>query len=1140
MALVSVIVPIYDVEPYLEACLASVAAQTWSDIEVVMVDDGSPDSSAEIAAAFAARDGRFRLVRQENGGLGAARNTGVRHASGEFLAFLDSDDLLPPTAIETMACALLESGSDLATGNVLRFSGHGVRQSPMHRAIFTRSARRTHVTRDDILLKDRLVTNKLWRRAFWDRNDLRFPEGVLWEDIAVALPAHFLAEAVDVLSVPVYLWREREGESTSITQNRAHVKGVEDRFAAVRSVRDFLVRTGRARHLPAWDRMVLDSDLPNFLQVLDQADDDFRRRFSDLARAYLEEAGPKVLASVPAPRRVKWELVRQDRVDDLLRVLEWERTAKANTRVTGGGVRGYHLNCPVPLPGSVTRMRKELDLRQRVDELRRQDDRLVVDGRISPRHLRPRKRIQQHVAAWLVEEDTGRRVRLRVRRRRGPSLVDTGPRRRKDWCGFRLAIDTAELPAGSSWRVELRVLHRGLVRRATLGQPGPAARRPVLAEHDRGTAVWTEWTAADELRLRVDRPAARVTGHRVVDGRLWISGRCEDDLGAGPHLRLTRPQGGRDRRYPMIISDGGTFDAMIDLDGVLSERWPDLDPSSLEMSALNPGAEWRFDVVPQVGPARPLVVDDGVERGLHRRHGRDVVVSRSASGGLVLREQRPTFHVERVWWSERGHLELAGAPMRPIDGPAWLVVTSRGRFSERLFPIDGERVTVTPEASETLGGRLPLPSGAHGFTVRTAAGDMRVEFHQAEPLEHATGNRTFTFDTDLMAEAVLTVGGDLGAEGRPKQQRLLREEFYPARRAEPRRDAVLFDSHGGRQFSDSPRAIYEELRRRGADLEFLWCVRDGQVELPEGVTPVRRYGREHYEALARCRYVVTNVDLPGWFERRPDQVVLQTGRGTPLKRVGFDVERMPLARPDHHERLAWKVAQWSHLISPSPWCTPVLRRAFRFDGEILETGLPRNDVLRHGDAARIRARLGLPEGRRVVLHLPTWRDDKLYARGRYRLDLRLDLQRMYEELGGDHVLLIRRHPNVVDRVPRTGGDFVRDVSGYPDATELYLVADTLVTDYSAAMFDFAVTGRPMVFHVHDLEHYRDELRGFTFGFEADAPGPLARTTEEVTAAIRGAAEAEAKYAALYEEFRARFCPLDDGGAAARVVDRVFG
>ena len=95
---------------------------------------------------------------------------------------------------------------------------------------------------------------------------------------------------------------------------------------------------------------------------------------------------------------------------------------------------------------------------------------------------------------------------------------------------------------------------------------------------------------------------------------------------------------------------------------------------------------------------------------------------------------------------------------------------------------------------------------------------------------------------------------------------------------------------------------------------------------------------------------------------------------------------------------------------------------------------------------------------------------------------------MAGELGEDHVLLIRKHPSVTDRLPRTGTDFLLDVSAYPDIQELYLVADMLITDYSSAMFDFAVTGKPMFFFTYDLEHYRDEVRGFYFDFEAEAPG----------------------------------------------------
>src|SRR5690606_42095296 len=117
--------------------------------------------------------------------------------------------------------------------------------------------------------------------------------------------------------------------------------------------------------------------------------------------------------------------------------------------------------------------------------------------------------------------------------------------------------------------------------------------------------------------------------------------------------------------------------------------------------------------------------------------------------------------------------------------------------------------------------------------------------------------------------------------------------------------------------------------------------------------------------------------------------------------------------------------------------------------------------------------------------------------------------------------LIRRHPNVVDTVPEVAGGFVRDVSAYPDIAELFLISDVLVTDYSSLMFDFAVTGRPMLFFTYDLEHYRDEPRGFHFDFENEAPGPLLTTSDEVIEARRSIDDVHRTYTAPYARLTQR-------------------
>ena len=295
---------------------------------------------------------------------------------------------------------------------------------------------------------------------------------------------------------------------------------------------------------------------------------------------------------------------------------------------------------------------------------------------------------------------------------------------------------------------------------------------------------------------------------------------------------------------------------------------------------------------------------------------------------------------------------------------------------------------------------------------------------------------------------------------------MLRRAVYPIQSRRPLRDAVLFASWKGKACTDNPLGIAEALRRRGDDREHIWVINDYSTAAPAGGRVVLSGTEEYFEALARCRYVISNDDMAPYFRKRDGQVYLQTWHGTPLKRIGFDVDRPQFASGTaYFDHLASDVARWDLLLSQNPFSTPILRRAFRFEGEICEYGYPRNDILHRGEplVEQIRERLRIPAGKRVVLYAPTWRDNQFYANGRYRFDLRLDLERAWQVLGPDHVILVRGHHHLANDVqPGSRRDFVINVTGYPDIAELFLVSDVLITDYSSAMFDFAATGRPML------------------------------------------------------------------------------
>jgi CDP-glycerol glycerophosphotransferase len=353
---------------------------------------------------------------------------------------------------------------------------------------------------------------------------------------------------------------------------------------------------------------------------------------------------------------------------------------------------------------------------------------------------------------------------------------------------------------------------------------------------------------------------------------------------------------------------------------------------------------------------------------------------------------------------------------------------------------------------------------------------------------------------------------------------------------------VIYNSYNGR-YSDSPRAVYEMVTRRGDAHEAVWLVDPlhGST-FPEGAATVPIYTDAAVQSLETADLVISNGHLEMDWTKRPGAIYVQTWHGTPLKRIHADALGGP---PGLLEHLSLDVDRWDVLLSPNPYSTATMRTAFRWPGEILETGYPRNDVLlaEHADSLRahVRQELSLTPGRTAVLYTPTWRDDAFWDDSPDAGALAIDIERFADELGDDHVLLVRLHYKLTGMLH--GGvahPAVLDVSNYPEIAELYLAADAMVTDYSSTMFDFAVTGKPLLFYAYDMDRYREELRGFYFDLSTDPPGPLSKTTDELVKDIRRLPHVRGEYRAAYARFREKFCPHDDGHATERFVDRFFG
>ncbi|MBQ6799361.1 MAG: glycosyltransferase [Oscillospiraceae bacterium] len=209
--LISVIVPVYRVELYLRPCIESILAQTLQEIEIILVDDGSPDRCGELCEEYAAKDPRIRVIHKENGGLSSARNAGLEIAQGEYIGFVDSDDRVDPDMFEFLYRNLEESGADISVcGYRIHQNGSVISCGEPFRSVQTsREAMRTVMEQPEIGI---VVWNKLYRRSIF--RGIRFPEGRIAEDAFLYLRLTDAADTVVFDTAPKYHYLRREGSIT--------------------------------------------------------------------------------------------------------------------------------------------------------------------------------------------------------------------------------------------------------------------------------------------------------------------------------------------------------------------------------------------------------------------------------------------------------------------------------------------------------------------------------------------------------------------------------------------------------------------------------------------------------------------------------------------------------------------------------------------------------------------------------------------------------------------------------------------------------------------------------------------------------------------------------------------------------------
>lgn len=319
---VTVTVIVHNDAERLPRAVASVLRQTHANLEVVISDDHSTDATEQVARELAARDPRVVYLRlpENSGGCSAPRNRALEIARAPYLMFLDSDDELPERAVEVLLAAHRARDLDFAMGAVHRIRVDSGRRTTWMPHLVAERRTLDGIEADPRLFFEHLATSKMYARAFLDRHDLRFPEGIHYEDQLFSAQAYCLAKTFTVVPEPVYRWYVAPyaaSDAASISNQRHLLTNVRDRVHVQRLIDAFLAESGHESLREDKDFKFLKHDFRMYAGDLPYRDDAWLSSFADIMTPYLDTLAPGAYARLPRAERVVLQLVRDRRLSDV-------------------------------------------------------------------------------------------------------------------------------------------------------------------------------------------------------------------------------------------------------------------------------------------------------------------------------------------------------------------------------------------------------------------------------------------------------------------------------------------------------------------------------------------------------------------------------------------------------------------------------------------------------------------------------------------------------------------------------------------------------------------------------------------------------------------------------------------------------
>lgn len=347
-----------------------------------------------------------------------------------------------------------------------------------------------------------------------------------------------------------------------------------------------------------------------------------------------------------------------------------------------------------------------------------------------------------------------------------------------------------------------------------------------------------------------------------------------------------------------------------------------------------------------------------------------------------------------------------------------------------------------------------------------------------------------------------------------------------------KRNKIVLDNFHGFGYGDSPKYIVEEIIHRKLPYDLVWLVADMNMEFPPEVRKVKMQSvRASYE-LSTAKIIISNVKVALPYQKKHSQFYIQTWHGS-MAFKAIEADAQDKLKPNYLKETKADSKLINLFLSSNSIQTQEIQTCFWYDGEIFECGSPRNDILYKPQVyqEKIKAQLGIA-GKKLVLYAPTFRDD--HRKDVYNLDMVRLKMYLDEHFGNDWHILVRLHPNVMNKNLFENKSYITDVSLYPDMQELLLISDVLITDYSTIIYDMAIMHKVILLYAPDLEDYKNNRGLKPIYFKL--PTCINQSNKELLEYI-GSFDVS-KYQHELDDFLRTIKIFDDGNASERVVDKI--